>query len=332
MTGPRFTVDDVRGLFAIMPTPALPGADDPRMADTLDRIEAERAANALVADGIDALMTTGTFGECATLTWEELRDFTDLVVQTIAHRVPVFAGATTLNTRDTIMRAKALCDLGVDGLLLGRPMWAQCDDVSLVGFYRDVAEAVPELAIVVYDNPEAFKGKISSAAFAELAAIDQVVAVKCPVFGPQFEADLDAVRGRTRLLPIDRDWVTAYDLAPDELTACWSGSASCGPLPHVEMSRRILAGDRAGAGEIADQLGRASAGFFPDDSFALFSRYNIQLEKTRINAAGYITAGPNRPPYVACPPDYAEGAEISGRKFAELDAAYRSAVPSGAAG
>ncbi|WP_432841707.1 dihydrodipicolinate synthase family protein [Dactylosporangium sp. CA-092794] len=321
----RLTTAAVRGLFAIMPTPALDGSEDPAMTDTLDRAETRRAVDALIDDGVDAVMSTGTFGECATLTWPELRDFAEILVSAAAGRVPVLVGATTLNTRDTIARAKALRDLGVDGLLLGRPMWAQCDDDNLVAYYRAVAEAVPELGIVVYDNPEAFKGKISTAAYAALAEIPQVVAAKYPVFGPQFAADLAAVAGRMRLLPVDRDWCTAHALGPDDVVACWSGSAACGPLAHVELSRRILAGDLDGARAIAGELGAASAGFFPEGSFALFSRYNIQLEKIRIDAAGYIKAGPCRPPYVRCPPEYAAGARESARRFAELDARYRAA-------
>jgi 4-(2-carboxyphenyl)-2-oxobut-3-enoate aldolase len=322
--------EDIEGLYAIMPTPAVEGAESASLDYTLDREETARAVEALISDGVDAVMGTGTFGECATLTWEELRDFTDIVVSTAAGRVPVFLGATTLNTRDTISRAKAMRDLGVDGLLLGRPMWAQCDDLNLVGFYRDVAEAVPDLAIMVYDNPEAFKGKISTDAYRALADIPQVVAAKYPVFGPQFATDLEAVGGRMRLLPVDRDWVTAYKLAPDQVLACWSGSASCGPLPHVELARRLRAGDLAGAEQIAERLGAASVGFFPEGSFALFSRYNIQLEKIRIGAAGYINAGPCRPPYVVCPEDYASGARASARRFAELDADFRTSVATGA--
>ncbi|MBW0101433.1 dihydrodipicolinate synthase family protein [Pseudonocardia sp. KRD291] len=327
MSGPQLDAVDVRGLYAIMPTPAVPGSDDPALEDTLDRPETERAARALVADGADAVLTTGTFGECATLTWTELRDFTDVVVSAVAGRVPVFVGATTLNTRDTIARAKALRDIGVNGLLLGRPMWCQVDDDDLVAYYRAVAEAVPDLALVVYDNPEAFKGKITTAAYARLAEIPQVVAAKYPVFGPTFADDLAAVDGRMRLLPVDRDWLAAHRLGPGDVLACWSGAASCGPRPQVELARRILTGDLGGADALVAELGAASAGFFPEGSFALFSRYNIQLEKIRINAAGYIDAGPCRPPYIGCPEPYAAGARASGTKLAALHARY--AQPAG---
>jgi 4-(2-carboxyphenyl)-2-oxobut-3-enoate aldolase len=234
-----------------------------------------------------------------------------------------------LNTRDTIDRARALRAIGVDGLLLGRPMWSFLDDTDVVRYYATVADAVPELTIIVYDNPEAFKGKISTAAYAQLARIPQLIAAKYAGAGPALGADLEAVAGGMRLLPVDRDWYAAWTSAPDQILACWSGSASCGPLGHVELARCIAAGDRDGAAHLDAELAAASAGFLPEGNFALFSRYNVQMEKTRINAAGYINAGPSRPPYLNLPEAYAEGARDSGRRFAALHARYRNQVGAG---
>lgn len=323
MTGPRVTTADVRGVYAIMPTPALPGADDPAMTDTVDHGETARAVRALIDDGVDAIVTTGTFGECATLTWEELRGFAATAVDAAAGAVPVFAGATTLNTRDTIARAKALRDLGVSGMLLGRPMWCYLDDAGIVSYYTAVAAAVPELAIIVYDNPEAFKGKISAAAYRELAALPQVIAAKYTSIGPAFGDELAAMGGRMRALPVDRDWFGAWEKAPADVVACWSGSVSCGARPHVELARAIAAGNADGARAVTAEFGQAARGFLPGGDFAQFAKYNIQLEKIRINEAGYIKAGPARPPYVHCPPEFADGARASGRAFAALDAKYR---------
>lgn len=323
MSGPRVTLDDVRGVYAIMPTPALPGADELATADTVDHAETARAVRALIDDEVDAVLTTGTFGECATLTWDELRGFAETAVAAAANRVPVFVGATTLNTRDTIARARVLRDLGVSGMLLGRPMWCYLDDAGIVAYYAAVAAAVPELAIIVYDNPEAFKGKISAAAYRELAALPQVIAAKYTSLGPSFVGELAVMGDRMRVLPVDRDWCAAWEQAPKDVPACWSGSASCGPRPHVELARRVAAGDADGVRAITAEFAQAAQGFLPEGDFRLFAKYNIQLEKIRINEAGYINAGPARPPYVSCPPDYADGARASGRRFAAFDAKYR---------
>ena len=311
-------LDQITGVFAIMPTPATDDAADPTAVNTVDHDETRRAASALIADGVDAIMVNGTFGEGATLTWNELRDFTQTVVDEVGGRVPVFGGATTLNTRDTITRARALSEIGIDGLLLGRPMWSPCDDETIVDFYRHVANGVPELGIVVYDNPVSFRGKISPWVYGQLARIPQVLAAKYPALGDTFGKDLEAMGDGMRLLPLEREWFPAWQQAPGRVPACWTGSASCGPAPAVALRDALRSGEDAEARRIADALGVASETFFPGGSFELFSRYNVPLEKIRINEAGYIKAGPCRPPYIHCPDEYADGARESGRRLAKL--------------
>ena len=121
MANQRLVYEDVEGIFAIMPTPATEDASDPAAEYTLDEAEAERGARKLADDGVDAIMINGTFGEAATLTEEEWKDFTRIVVEAVDGDVPVIAGPTTLNTRDTIRRMKYARDVGADGALLGRP-------------------------------------------------------------------------------------------------------------------------------------------------------------------------------------------------------------------
>lgn len=319
----KITVDDISGLMAIVPTPAKKNATDPTATSTVDLDEAARAVEALVSDGVDAIMTNGTFGEGATLTWDEHHDFARTVIDVVAGRVPVYIGATTLNTRDTIARSKTFADLGANGLLLGRPMWSPLDDDSTVDYFRAVADAVPSLAIVAYDNPIAFRGKLSPKVYAGLAKIPQVVAAKYPNLAGSFLADLAAADGKLKLLPVEREWYYAWAWEPEQITACWSGSASCGPHTALALSERIQQGDAVGARQISMEMREASSTFFPQGSFELFSQYNVQLEKIRINEAGYMNAGPSRPPYVNCPDEYAQGARESGRRLAVLNKKYQ---------
>jgi len=119
----RLSAADIRGVVGIVPTPAKEGANRWDAVQTVNLEETARMVEALVEAGIDVIMTNGTFGEGASLTWDEVQAFVDTIVQVVRKRVPVFAGATTLNTRDTIARGRALRDLGADGLFVGRPMW-----------------------------------------------------------------------------------------------------------------------------------------------------------------------------------------------------------------
>jgi len=94
-------------------------------------------ANCFVREGICAIALNGTFGECLSLTWEELQAFTSAVIDAVVGRIPVFAGATT---RDTIARARAFSAMGGHGLMLGRPMMSPLSDENIARYYHDVAE------------------------------------------------------------------------------------------------------------------------------------------------------------------------------------------------
>ena len=99
-------------------------------------------------------------------------------METAAGRAPIFAGVTTLNTRETVRQLRQMRDTGADGAMLGLPMWQEIDVPGAVQFYRDVAEAVPELAICIYANPEAFKFSFPTPFWAQVAEIPQVVSTK----------------------------------------------------------------------------------------------------------------------------------------------------------
>lgn len=324
--GQRLTVDHLRGVYALMPTPATEDASRWDAGFTVDLDEAARAAEALVRDGVDGIITAGTFGECATLTREEWEVFARVVAETVGRRVPLIVGAQTLNTRTTIDRLRFLHRIGVQGTMLGRPMWCELAPEGIVEFYRSVAEAVPELGIITYDNAFAFKGRLSSAVYAQLAQIPQVVGAKYVNVDGIYREVMAAVRGRIRLMPMEIDWHAAHLWFPEEPVACWSSSASCDPYPAVRLRDLLLAGRLQEAADLTRRLAWTYETLYPGNGdWHLFAIYNIPLEKIRIDAAGYMKAGPARPPYHLIPEEFAEGARENGRRWRRLAEELRGA-------
>lgn len=316
-----FGVEDLRGVIAIMPTPAKPNAIDFRARDTVDLEETERAVRALLRDGIDGLLTNGTFGEMATLTLEEWKDFATVVVKTVQEinpDFPLFVGATTLNIRDTLDRMAFLRKLGARGVFLGRPMWCEMDGPSIIQFYRDVSAAFPDMAIVVYDNPAAFKGPIPPFVYEALAQNPRIIGAKYTNLTPKYRADMDAVKGKLRLMPLDSDWLQAYILYPEEAVACWSSSALCGPEPALYLRDALFRGDLEEARWVTKRMEWTYEPFLARINFQEFSKYNIALEKIRFDEAGYVKAGPARPPYHKVPEMYVQGARENARRWRQL--------------
>lgn len=317
------TVEEVQGAWAIMPTPATDNASDWRATDTVDLEETARAVNGMVEAGIDGILSLGTLGECSTLTRAEKRKFVATAVEAAAGRIPFFTGSTSLGTRDTIEQTKEAYDLGASGTMLGLPMWCAADLKTAVRFFQDVAEAVPGMAICVYANVAAFRFPFGADFWAEVSKIPQVIMAKAGSIHT-FEQDLAAIEGRARLLPIEAMYLPAVKQYPDDITAFWSSGAACGPKLASRLRDVVQAakasGDWSEADALSEAVGKTLWPLIPGgNNFEEFNKYNIGLEKERINAGGWMKAGPCRPPYIFVPEEYMDGARISGTGWAALD-------------
>lgn len=303
-TLPKISAEDLTGVMAYPPTPALPGAERPDARDTVDLEETERMIRALVADGVDSIALNGTLGEMHTLTLDEWKAYAACVADTIRDvdpDFPVFIGSTTLSTRDTIDRMRYLRDVGINGTLLGRPMWGEMVDDLMARFYTDVAEAVPDMAICVYDNTAAFRGVIPRSVYRVLADLPQALCVKYAggaSVGFRFHNDLAVVGDRLKLMVIETDWFPAvqmYGLQTQPMT--WSSTTACGPAPVLALRDALRDGRTEDARWLTERLRWAHEPFLVGQNFPEFAKYNVPLEKIRVNEAGYINVGPSRPPY-----------------------------------
>jgi trans-o-hydroxybenzylidenepyruvate hydratase-aldolase len=321
----RLTADEIQGVWAIMPTPATADASDWRVQNTVDLDESVRVVEAFIAAGIDGILTLGTLGECGALSRPEKRAFMGAISEAARARVPVFAGTTSLSTRDCIDQMRDAKELGLDGTMCGPSMWNKPDVRTAVQFYRDIAEAVPELAICVYANPFVFKFDFPPAFWAQVADIPQVITAKTAGYA-SLVRDLKASKGRIRFMPIDAEFYGAVRLEPEHSRAFWSSGASCGPAPVIalrdfaEIAR--IGGDWSRVAKLTDEIAAATLPIICYGNMTLFQEQNVTLEKERMAAAGWMRPGPNRPPYHVPAEQAIEFARIGGKAWAELQKNY----------
>jgi len=323
MAGSVLQADEIKGVYAIVPTPAKEGADHWSATDTVDVDETARLVDKLIADGAGGLLALGTTGECATLTPAEFRTFAEAVVGTVAGRIPTLIGATSLGTHETIDRLRFVRDLGATGTMLGLPMWQPCTEDMAVDFYASIAEAFPDLAIMIYMNQRAFRFDFPLSFWERIAReVPTVTSAKYTRGVPYLDC-LKAGDGRINFLPIDMGALDYAQLAPDEMTACWSTAASMVPSPAIALMDAIVARDWDRAKAIDADIKWANETFIPPDPVE-FGFYNIQIEKLRFAAAGYCNPGPIRPPYHVVPDHHRANAAECGRRWAELEQKYAS--------
>lgn len=317
----KISVSDISGVLGMVPTPSTPDADDWRCQNSVDLAETEKMTRQVVSGGVRILLTNGSLGEGATLTASEHRDFTACIASSLRGQGLLFAGVTTLNTRDTIQRARSLVDAGADGLFLGRPMWMSLDHPSIVRYYADIAEAIPGVPFILYDNQFAFKAKIATETYAVLSHNPSIVGTK-HIGGPAIVDDIRAVGGRMRVLPLDTQWVALAKQFPDQVTACWTGNAADGTEPLVALDSAISARDWARAEAITARMAWAQAPMFPGGKLENFVDYNIPIAHARIEGSGLVRSGPPRPPYIFAPDGHMEGGRETGRRWASLSAEF----------
>ena len=314
--------DDITGIAAMIPTPCKPGQDRWSDEQSVDLDETARMIEKLINDGIGSIAANGTTGECAALSWEEKVAFTDCIIQTANKRVPVFAGTTTLGTKETVKQMRAFRDMGAEGAFAGLPLWQTPTIENAVDFYADLGEAVPDMGIMVYANPFFFKSAFPTA-FWEGIGKKAPTVVCCKYVGnmrdmPNVFGELKAsiaAAPQTAFLPIDFLAPLAYSVAGDQIKGVWSTSAAMGPEPVVALVEALHAGDMARMQEITQAMNALPN---PLVDISQFASYNVQVEKARTNAAGYVNCGPSRAPYRDLPPDWAAAAEGNGKGWAEL--------------
>jgi trans-o-hydroxybenzylidenepyruvate hydratase-aldolase len=323
MLGP----DDYKGLFAILPTPTIANPADWDAPSTVDLNETARLADALIRDGASGLIALGTTGECATLSHDEYEPFVHCLVETANHRVPVIMGATALGQREVIQRLRIVAAAGADGTLLGLPMWQPLTEEMAVRYYARVSEALPELSVMVYANERAFRFPFDT----QVEFWRRLVTAAPTVSSAKFSRPdplrtlIDATEGQIRFLPNETSIHRFAAIAPEETTGCWATTASMGPGPILAVIRAILEHRPDAVEAIATDIGWANEPLVPlIRDPAVFASYNIQIEKARINAAGYTKCGPVRPPYDVLPADYEERATLCGQRWAILCDKYNS--------
>ena len=321
---------DIRGLYAIMPTPATADADRVEATNTVNLDETARLTEAMIQDGISGIMALGTTGECATLTEDEFQAFSDCLLNTVNKRVPVFIGATALGTHDVARRIQFLREHGADGTLLGMPMWQPCVLPVAVQYYESLSQAFPDFPIMIYANPRAFRYEYPPEFWRQIVQrAPTVMSAKFSILG-LFPKVQRAVGDRINLVPVDH---TAYNFArisPETVTACWTTAAGMGPAPSVALMDAILAQDWERAKQISDDIVWATE---PSESVmgnvTVFASYNIQIHKYEMETAGYCNPGPSRPPYNYMPDNRAESGRETGRRWAQIRAKY-ARTPAGA--
>ena len=130
-----------------------------------------------IGEGTHFLVPCGSTGEAATLTPAEHRRVVEVVVEQVAGRVPVMAGAGANDTARAIALSKQMRAAGATHLLHVSPMYNKPPQRGIEAHFRAVAAAV-DLPIVVYNVPGRTASNMEAATTLRLAEVENIIGVK----------------------------------------------------------------------------------------------------------------------------------------------------------
>lgn len=121
----------------------------------VDHAFVARHANWLIDNGCTGIVTPGSLGESATLSFDEKQALWSTVVGAVGDRVPVVAAIASLSTTEAVELAGRATDLGCRGLMVLPPYVYRSDWPEMKAHVEAVFRAT-KLSCMLYNNPVAY--------------------------------------------------------------------------------------------------------------------------------------------------------------------------------
>ncbi len=130
-----------------------------------------------ILNGTNGIVPCGTTGESATLSHDEHFDVVEIVIDQVAGRVPVIAGAGSNSTLETKLLTKHAKDAGADAALLITPYYNKPTQEGLYQHYNEIAKSV-DIPIVLYNVPGRTALNMLPETVIRLSKIDNIIGIK----------------------------------------------------------------------------------------------------------------------------------------------------------
>jgi 4-hydroxy-tetrahydrodipicolinate synthase len=197
----------------------------------VDEAAALKLATYLLEHGSHGLVISATTGEAPTLTDEEALDLLSAVRREVGDEVLLACGTGTNYTEHSIELTKGAADAGADAALIVTPYYNKPNPAGIQAHFEAIAAAIPSMPIIAYNIPSRVVVNVPPEGLAELAKIDNVVAVKQanneemqPIEGMEILAGNDDVFLKTLELGGAGGILVASHLAGPQMREMWDAA------------------------------------------------------------------------------------------------------------
>ncbi len=237
-------------------------------------------------------------GEYTSLSPSEHRDMVQVSVEAAAGRLPVVAGAASLNLDDVIALSQGAIDAGAEYVMIAPPCYYPISQDSLYDWYRIITDSI-DAGVMIYD--QSWRQELGTTLGVELigrlAELPGIVSLKygAPnIIEPMVEA---LERFADRFAFIDNSLGYTSTVAyMHGATGFISGPATWWPEFELEFFRLLEAGDFAGADRWHARIGPYMGLHQSEGGPGWQGLQDAAIIKA---AQGYVGlhGGPSRPPF-----------------------------------
>lgn len=242
-----FKVEDLKGVIPPIVTPV----DED---ENVDEEGLKKVIDYVIDGGVHGVFVLGSNGEFYGLDYENKLKAIETTVNHVHGRVPVYAGASAITTKECIRLAQAAEKLGADAITVLTPMFIQPNEKELYNHYEAVAKST-NLPVLLYNNPGKTTNNISTSLLEKLAKIDNIVGIKNTSMN--FSQTVEFINiarqiGNFKVL-CGIDYYIYATLAYGG-AGCVAGTADVAPKLVVDIYNKFVAGDYKGALEAQFKL------------------------------------------------------------------------------
>ncbi|MCL2478744.1 MAG: dihydrodipicolinate synthase family protein [Treponema sp.] len=133
----------------------------------------------MISGGINGILAFGSNSEFYMLEEDEMESILKIIVNQVRGRIPVYMGIGAIRTSKCVRLAGLGLRLGAQGVSVLQPMFIKPTDDELFDHYKTIANSIPQIPMLIYNNPGRTGYAVSQAVAEKLAhSVKNIVGMK----------------------------------------------------------------------------------------------------------------------------------------------------------
>ncbi|MCD7717605.1 MAG: dihydrodipicolinate synthase family protein [Lachnospiraceae bacterium] len=147
--------------------------------ERIDEAVLRNQVDYVIDGGVLGILAFGSNGEFYMVEEDEMERGLKIMVSQAAGRVPVYFGIGAISTKKCVRLAKMAAGNGASGISVLQPMFLKPTEEELFLHFKTIADAVPDIPMLLYNNPGRVGYTMSARLIERLAhEVDNIVGMK----------------------------------------------------------------------------------------------------------------------------------------------------------